>query len=72
MTRTDALIAAATAVLEQYRAILDAPGPIKSVQIDLKITPTNTVRCAMLSPAWESRLHPMPAIDRYEFLDDAK
>lgn len=70
-TRTDALQYAALKMLEQFRLLLDGPGNIKSVNLDLKITPENQVRTALLSPEYESHPIERPKIERYSFSDTA-
>ena len=69
MTRTDALIYAATKMLEQFRPMLDGPTSIRSVHLDLKVTPDNRVRSAMLSPEFEAHPIDKPKIARYEFTE---
>jgi hypothetical protein len=67
MTRCDALQHAAMAMLEQFRPLLDGPSNIKSVHLDLKITPDNKVRTVLLSPEFEAHPIGRPKIERYEF-----
>ena len=69
MTRTDALQLAAHEMLEKFRALLDGPASIRSVQLDLKITPDNRVRSALLSPMFEHAPNGRPVIERYDFDD---
>jgi len=69
MSRCDALQFAAHQMLEQFRALLDGPATIKSVQLDLKIAPDNRVRSALLSPQFESHPNGRPVIERYDFND---
>ena len=68
-SRCDALIFAATAMLEQFRPLLDGPSAIKSVSLDLKITPDNRVRTALLSPEFEAHPIDRPSVERYNFID---
>jgi hypothetical protein len=56
-TRCDALQAAAVQLLEQFRVMLDSGTGIKSVHIDLRIRPDNSVHTANLAPMFES--HPI-------------
>ncbi len=66
-SRCDALQFAAHKMLEQFRTLLDGPSNIKSVQLDLKITPDNLVRSALLSPMFETHQNGRPVIERYDF-----
>lgn len=67
MSRCDALQYAAQKMLEQFRPLLDGPTPIKSVQLDLKISPDNRIRSALLSPMFETHQNGRPVIERYNF-----
>ncbi len=71
-TRTDALQYAAWKMLEQFRPMLDGPSQIKSVTLDLKITPENFVRTALLSPEFEAHPIERPQIERYSFADSTE
>ena len=68
-SRCDALIFAATAMLEQFRPLLDGPSTIKSVSLELKMTPDNRVRTALLSPEFEAHPIGRPSVERYTFID---
>ena len=70
MTRTDALIYAATRMLEQFRTLLDGPAQIKSVHLDLKIAPDNRVRTALFSPEFETHPIGRPNIEQYRFEEE--
>ena len=65
MTRCDALQAAALQMLEQFRPLLDGPANIKSVQLDLKIRPDNTVHTMHLAPSFETHPNGKPSIDKF-------
>lgn len=67
MSRCDALQYAAHKMLEQFRDLLDGPKHIKSVNLDLKISPDNHVRSALLSPQFETHSNGRPVIERYDF-----
>ncbi len=71
-SRCDALIYAATRMLEQFRPMLDGPSSIKSVTLELKITPENHVRTALLSPEFEAHPIERPKIERYSFADSTE
>ena len=67
MNRTDALIYAATKMLEQFRPLLDSTASIKTVQLDLKIRPDNTIHTMTLSPGFETHPVEKPGIEKFTF-----
>ncbi len=67
MTRTDALIFAATKMLEQFRPMLDSTASIKSVQLDLKIRPDNTIHTMTLAPGFETHPNGHPQVDKFSW-----
>ena len=67
MTRTDAIIAAVTHMLETHRAVLDGPALIRAVRLDVKITPEHHVRAVLFAPEIESA--PVVGLERYAFTD---
>lgn len=70
MTRTDALLFAARKMLEQFRPMLDSTSPIRSVTLEMKVTPQNHVRSVLLSPEFESH-EDHPKIEKYAFKENA-
>ena len=54
MTRTDALLFAARSMLEQFRPMLDSTGDIKSVRLEMSISPDGKVRAAQLLPSFQA------------------
>jgi len=65
MTRCDALIYAATRMLEQFRPMLDGTANIKSVQLDLRISPDNKVHTMNLAPSFETHPNGKPSIEKF-------
>ena len=70
MTRCDALKYAAAQMLERFRVLLDGPTAIKSVTLELKITPDGRVMNACLSPEFEAQPIGKPQIEKYIFVQD--
>jgi len=66
-TRCDALQEAARQLLEQFRPMLDGNQAIKSVHLELKIRPDNTVHTADLAPRFETHPQAKPGIEKYDF-----
>lgn len=67
LSKTDALIMAATSMLEKFRALLDTNPSIKSVTLEFRISPDNTIHTVNLSPGFEIHKTARPAIDKYDF-----
>ena len=65
LSRCDALQFAAHAMLEQFRQLLDGPSSIKSVQLDLRISPDNKVHTMHLAPSFETHPNGKPSIDKF-------
>lgn len=66
-TRCDALQAAAVQLLEQFRTMLDSGTGIKSVHIDLRIRPDNTVHTSSLAPQFETHPQPKNGLEKFEW-----
>ena len=54
MTRTDAIIAAITAVLEEHRGLLDGTKPVRAVRLYVRIGSDNGVQGVVFNPEIES------------------
>lgn len=61
MTRTEAVIAFVTMVLEQNAHVLNGPANVRSIKLEVKFTAEQELRLALFSPEIES---PAPKVAR--------
>ena len=54
MNRTDAIIAAVAAVLEEHRSILDGPKPVRAVRLYVRISADHEVQGVIFNPEIET------------------
>jgi hypothetical protein len=66
-SRCDALQTEALRILEQFRPMLDSNAGIKSVHLDLRIRPDNSVHTSSLAPTFETHPHQRNGLEKFDF-----